>query len=447
MLELPKIRPLSERQDIDFVIAEAGGRRAYDEGEHDTRNSDYVLGRSVIELKLLEEERLTKPQAQAKIGSLFGALQPTRPVVVIDPRKLEERDRFAYTAIMEGPIKTAVRSASSQLKQSRGEIDGCETTILWAINNGFSSLSHDEFIDCVVRRARNYKDQIDGVVISGCYLHGDGFDTLSIWPMDYVAIGGQREFLEYQALKSAWNTLAERHMTEFIKGEHGRAATKTVQTDIVFEWEGRTFVKPAIPIGSESSFYGSRRPRLNQVSPERERLVVLTIPQLSPVEYRRIRPAMKEETLLASLDTWNDHIAEALSHGTVLRPVIPMPISRGSWEAWKRRNPGSSGLDSLRAAANSLYNSKAEKLVRDAKELREGVIVPRSYIGVLTELIGQDENNDISHVGVWADKKMQWIISNERLTQREALGLAAAYAIRLGLTQILWRQDLEYAWV
>lgn len=84
MLELPRIRPLSEDQDIDFVIAHAGGRRAHEDWDRkSTRNSDYVLEQSIIELKLLDDERLEKPEAQAKIGPLFGVLQPDRPVVVI----------------------------------------------------------------------------------------------------------------------------------------------------------------------------------------------------------------------------------------------------------------------------------------------------------------------------------------------------------------------------
>lgn len=448
MLELPKIRPLSEDQDMDFVIAHAGGRRAHEDWDRkSTRNSDYVLGQSIIELKLLDDERLEKPEAQAKIGSLFGALQPDRPVVVIDPTIIEQKDRYAYATIMQGPIKGVVRSARAQLKQSRREISEGATTVLFVLNNGFTALTHEELLDHVVRRARNDTDEIDAVVVAGCYLHGDGFDTFALWPINYVPIHDERPFLEFEALKSAWGKLADRHMTEFVRGEHGPTAAREAQTDIVFEWEGRTFVKPATPIGAESKFFGARRPRLNHVPFERVKHVAFTVPRLSPVEYRRVKVVLKDEPLLESLDTWNDHVEEALSHGTPLMPVVPIDISRGSWEAWKRRNPGSSGVDSLRAAANVRYGVEASKLVHAAKEFRQGVAVPRRCIAVVIELIGQDENNDVSHIGVCTRGNIEWIALNVRAPHFRALALAAAHAIRLGLTDILWRHDLKYAWI
>ncbi|MER9663360.1 hypothetical protein [Mesorhizobium sp. M0159] len=448
MLERSRIRPLSEDRDIDFVITQAGGGRAHEDSDRkDTRNSDYLLGQSIIELKLLEDERLEKPETQAKIGSLFGALQPDRPVVVIDPTIIEFNDRHAYASIMQGPIKGVVRSARGQLKQSRREIGGGATTVLFVINNGFNALTHEELLDHVVRRARNDTDEIDGVVVAGCYLHGDGFDTFALWPIDYVLIREERPFSEFEALRSAWNKLADRHMTEFVRGEHGPAAAKEAQTDIVFEWEGRTFVKPATPIGAKSAFFGARRPRLHHLRFERVKHVALTVPRLSPAEYRRVRAALKDEPLLESLDTWNDHVGEALSYGTPLKPVVPVAVSRGGWEAWKRRNPGSSGLDSLRAAANVRYGVEASRLVHAAKELHSGTVVPQRYIAVVTELIGQDENNDVSRIGVCTGGDVEWIVLNARVPHFGALALAAAHALRLGLTNILWRHDLRYAWV
>jgi hypothetical protein len=448
MLKLPRIRPLSESRDIDFVIALAGGKRAHEDSDRkDTRNSDYILGQSIIELKLLDDERLRKSEAQAKIGALFGALQPDRPVVVIDPKIAAHDVRHAYVTIMEGPIKCLVRSARAQLKQSRKEIGEGATTVLLVINNGLTAITHQELLDHVVRRARNDTNEIDGVVVAGCYLHGDGFDTFALWPINYVPIHEQRPFKEFEALESAWGKLAERHMTEFVNGEHGPMPSKEAQTDIVFEWEGRDFVKPATPIGAESAFFGARRPRLNHLSFESVAHVAFTIPRLSPIEYRRVRTALKDEPLLDSFDIWNDHVEEALSHSTPLKPVVPIDFSRGSWEAWKRRNPGRSGLDSMCTAANALFGAKASKLVRAAKELSTELAVPRRYVAVVTELIGQDENNDVSHIGVCTGRDFEWIVENARLPHFGALALAAAHAIRLGLPDIVWRHDLKYAWI
>ena len=236
-------------------------------------------------------------------------------------------------------------------------------------------------------------------------------------------------------------------MTEFVIGEHGRAARKEAQTDVVFEWEGRTFVKPATPFGAESKFFGSRRPRLNHLPFERVRHVAITIPQLSLTEFRRVRAALPDEPLMENYETWNEHVETALSSGTHLKPVVPVSVSRGSWEAWKRRNPDLKNLDSLRACANFRYGVDASKLVNEATEYKEGVAVPRKYVAVVTELIGQDEKNDISRIGICSGDDVEWIVLDARLPHFGALALAAAHACKLGLKSIFWRHDLRYAWV
>ena len=448
VLDLPRIRPLSENGDIDFVIEAAGGRRAHTDSDRRARpNSDYLLGGSIIELKLLEEERLEKPEAQAKIAALFGPLDPDRPVVVVDPARLSDAGRMQYATIMRAPVKNAVRSASGQLKQTRTETDPNATNVLFVVNNGLTTMAHDELLEHVAGRARNDSSEIDAVVAAGCYLHGDGFDTFAIWPIDCVVIRDDRPFPEFEALRKAWNRLAGRHMTEFVQGEHGEAAEKEAQTDVVFDWDGRTYVKPAVPIGAPSQFFGERRPRLNRVSLDQVRHIAVTVPRLSALEYSRVRAALKDEPLLDSIDEWNAHIAEAMETGTPSKPVVPVDMSRGTWEAWKRRNPETSGTLSFRSAANAAYGARADKLVRAARDARKIETIPRRYIWVEIELIGQDERNDVAQIGSTIDGMETVLVANLRKGHNEALALAAAHAIRLGFVDILWRHDVTHAWV
>ncbi len=448
MLDLPRIRPLSECADIDFVIAAAGGQRAHPDSDcRALRNSDYVLGGSIIELKVLEEDRLDKPEVQAKIAELFGNLDPDKPVVVVDPNRLDVQGLREYRSIMRGPVKAAVKSASGQLQQSRIELNPDASTVLFVINNGLTTMSHEELLAHVIDRATNDATGIDLVVVGGCYLHGDGFDIVALWPINCVAIHEDRSFDEFEALRAAWNRLAERHMTEFISGEHGDDAGKEAQTDAVFDLHGRTFVKPAIPIGAPSKFFGKRRPRRNQVSFNQVKHVALTIPWLTPVEYRRVKPALREDPLLASFEAWTAHVEEALLTSTPERPVVPVEISRGSWEAWKRRNPDTKGTTSLRLAANALYGTRASRLVHEARDVLKVEKVPRRFIWVEVELIGQDERNDIARIGSMIDGEETLIVANLRRGQYEALSLAAAHAICMGVSDILWRQDLSHAWV
>jgi len=292
VLPIARIQPLTETS-ITALIEKAGGRRAHeDQDRRAEKNADYRLGTSIIELKLLDDEGLTKPERQEKIASLFAASQPGRPVVIIDPSILTSDGRREYTKIMQGPIQGAVRSARKQLKQSRCEDAEAQTSILFVINNGFSALSHEELKEHVVRRAKNDTDEIDGVVVAGCYLHGDGFDTVALWPITYEQIKPGRPFPEFETLRMAWNELSNRHMTDFVQGKHGQNAVKKTQQDIVFDVGGLTFVKPATPLGKKSDFYGARRPRFNEVGFDNVKHVAITVPAMSSVEYRRIRAAM-----------------------------------------------------------------------------------------------------------------------------------------------------------
>lgn len=436
MLLLPSIRPLSEK-DIDTVFDRVGGRRAHPDADRRTlRGSDYIIGKSIIELKLLEDERFEKTEAQAKLAELFGNLKGDRPVVVIDPELLTPSQRREYDTIIRAPIKAAVRSARVQLRQTRNEIDPSLSNVLFIINNGFTTLAHDDLVEQAVGRARNDTREIDAVVIAGCYLHGDGFDAFALWPIDCITINNDRPFREFEDLKRSWNILAENHMTEFVCGDHGRFAGKEAQTDVVFNWEGRTYVKPAIPIGGTSKFFGGRRPRRNHIGFDQVKHTALTIPRLSTVEHRRVRSALQGEPLLESLETWNQHIDKAMLISKAEMPVVPVDVTRGSWEAWKRKNPGLIGLDSLRAHANSVFAARASRIIHSSIEILPSMKLPKRYILAVIELICQDESNDISHIGVFADGTEKVLLANARMGHYTTLSLAAAYALQLGLSKV-----------
>ncbi|MCJ8509922.1 hypothetical protein MUU53_18645 [Rhizobium lemnae] len=380
-MNLPKIRRLSEKEDLDFVITSAGGCRAHpDSGRRlSLRNSDYVLGKSIIELKLIEEERLEKREVQTKIAKLFTPTDTGRPVVVIDPSKLDDKGQRDYAGIMRGPIKTAVKSASGQLRQSREEIDPTATSVLFVVNNGLAAMRHEELLEHVVGRAKNDTSEIDAVVVAGCYLHGDGFDTFALWPIDYVLINEDRTFRDFEVLRDGWNKLAGRHMTEFVTGRHAETANKEPQLDVVFDVDGCTYVKPAVPIGVPSKFFGEKRPRYNQKTFDQVGPAAVTVPRLSPVEYNRIRPALKGDPLFSSIEVWQSHFEEAMENSTPSLPVVPVDITRGGWEAWKRKNPGVTGTESLRLAANYAFCVRASKLVHAAKSVTKRL--PQKEVG------------------------------------------------------------------
>jgi len=450
-LPSPTIKPLSEA-DIDTVFANAGGCRAHPDADRRGHvNADYRLGDAIIELKFLDEEALFKPEHQARIAALFTRHQPERPVVIVDPRLLPSEARRDYASILERPVRSAVAKARGQLKQSRNEIPDVTATILFVINNGFTALTHEELVQHVERRARNDSREIDGIVVGGCYFHSDGFDTVALWPLDYKIIYPERPFTQFEALRAAWAALADRHMTGFVRGEHGQSAKKLPVADIAFDVDGITFVKPAMPFGNESKFYGPRRPRQNTIGFDELSPVATTIPTMTEIEYRRIHAALQGEPLLQSYETWLSHIEEARASSTELKPVVPIDVTRGGWEGWRKRHPQYQGLESLRRFANDRFNQRARDLLVTAKEMKDGTLAPRRYIAIETEVIGQDACNDISHIASVLQRsnarpEIRTLISNARIPHEHAVSLAAAYAILEGVDAVFWRLDLQFAW-
>ena len=149
---------------------------------------------------------------------------------------------------------------------------------------------------------------------------------------------------------------------------------------------------------------------------------------------------------MADFETWDAHVSSALESGTPENPVVPADISRGSWEAWRRKNPSLSGMASFSAAANSRYGVEASKLVHSAREAYASMAAPRRFVWVVVEQIGRDELNDVADISMVVDGVEAPLVSNLRMGHFNALALAAGHAIRLGITQILWKHDLKYAW-
>ena len=257
-----RIRRISESE-VEEVVIKAGGKRAHpDADRRSQRGADFVLGSSVIELKILEDEGLEKPERQQKLAKLFRACFPNRPTVVLDRRLLDTQGQRAYDRIFEGPVKSAVSSARQQLAQSRNEYTAT-STVLWVLNNGYSSLSHEALTELVARRARNDSSDIDAVVVSGAYFYSDAYDNFFLWPIDLTLIHPDKPFHGFEALQDAWKELANGRMTSLMQktavGEEGNGPV----VDISFQLENVTFVMPTPPMGGESTFFVNGRPRNN----------------------------------------------------------------------------------------------------------------------------------------------------------------------------------------
>lgn len=447
-----RIRPLTE-ECFDEIVELAGGRRAHpDHDRRAARNADYILGDAVLELKILDDEGLSKVERQAKLAALFTALDPDRPVHVLDRQLLDQAGQRAYDRALEGPIKGAVKSAKVQLVQSRSEFPETKRSILMIVNNANTALDHDEIVQMVGRRARNDTDDIDGVVVAGAYLHSDGFDTCALWPIDYVPIFLDRAFPEYDALRDAFHGYAERAMTDAIIDGLAADMTKGPILDTGFEFDGRTFVKPAPPLGESSDFYINGRPRLNSTGIEASPTVGLIFPELDRNEWGKFRAYMPEEVWLGErFEDWIAEREEAISQGTPLKPLVPMAVT---FDGWIASLDGASPPSYFRPVcdyANRLYQRAITNVLDGAQDLEKTKVFPSRYVLAVTELIGQDQANDVSHIFLVEERlggepRMTALVRNARIFHQHACTLGASYAVKHGVASLRWKKVMTYAW-
>jgi hypothetical protein len=447
-----KIRPLSE-QIFNEIIGLAGGKRAHpDHDRRKARNADYILGEAVIELKILDDESLSKGDRQAKLAALFVAQNPDRPVYVLDRAALDLNGQRAYNRAMEGPIKGAVRSAKGQLVQSRAEFPETRLSILMLVNNANTSLDHDEIVALVGRRARNDTDDIDGVVVAGAYLHSDGFEMFALWPIDYVPIRLDHPFPEYGALRDAFHGYAERAMTAAIIDGLRGDMTKGPVLDTGFDHDGKTFVKPAPPLGNSSDFYINGRPRLNSTGIDSCPIVGLIFPDLDRTEWQKFRSYMPDDMSLGErFEDWLTEREEAGSQGTLLKPMVPMTVTFNGWVANLNEKPPPRRFGTVRDYANRLYQQAINEVIEGARDLAETKVFPSRYILAVTELIGQDEANDVSHIFLVEERpgskpRMTALVRNARIFHLHAAALGASYAVKHGVSSLRWKKDVTYAW-
>lgn len=391
-----QVHHISE-EDLDFVFTKIGGKRAHvNADKRFAVGGDYKLGTSLIELKLLDEEGLLKKVRQEKLADLFHSYDPESPVIVIDRRRLSAEDRPKFDRIIEGPIKSHVSKANKQLKQSLIEHADAMSSVLMIINNGYMTLDHESLIDLVVHRVKNDARNIDAVVIAGIYYHSDGFDSYFLWPINCIAINQCRPFANFDDLRAGWNELAQDFMTRLMRGTLAGSLAKGPVHDSQFEVNNVTYVRPAPVIGKSSDFYVHGRPRKNNDQAMSIPPVGSTSPSISSSDWSQLKKlAPNSFEMHTSFDAWKRSEARGRAEETIVCPFVNLPVTVESWKKWCE-NQGRVG--SIYDFANEIFKNKILDLIVGARDVSEVKILPSSYMAVVTDIIGQDCRNDVSHI-------------------------------------------------
>jgi hypothetical protein len=445
------IHALSEA-DLDSAVEKAGGVRAHtDADRRDKVGADFVLGNTVIELKMLDEEGFDKRGRQTKLAELFRVNQPGRPVVVLDPDLLPGTEQLRYRNIVAEPIKGLIPHAKKQLDQSRKEYPDTTGSVLWIFNNGYTGLDHETLKELAAKRVRQDTRRIDGVIVSGCYYHGDGFESKVLWPCDYVPIRLDHGFREFERLRHEFGELANNYMTTMMQRSEPTGDKFEVR-DLVFDVDGVRYVRPAPTMGAASSFYVWGRPRANSSGIETRPPVALIVPGLTRVDHAKIAGVIEEvDDPLSEWTAWERHLASARVAATPTQPLVSIAIDAENYLHWCAQEPQPPSLRTLTHFACGLFNERIRAVLDAAREKLAGGVLPSAYVLALTQEIGQDRANDVSDIAVvrvFASRAplIRPLLENVRIFHEHAVALAAAYALREGLDVVRWKRNLRHGW-
>jgi hypothetical protein len=102
--------PFSESEIKHEVVIPCGGRSVKEDATRASEeNADFLIGGSVVELKLLDVDPISNRGLQEEMAELFGGLNPGSPTVVIDRNLLDEIGKSNYDNAFRTAFKTVVK--------------------------------------------------------------------------------------------------------------------------------------------------------------------------------------------------------------------------------------------------------------------------------------------------------------------------------------------------
>lgn len=213
----PMLPPRITERFMDSVIQHAGGNRLQETEKIEGRkNADYLIGEFIFELKDLQQEGLEKGPHQQKLAELFSPYFPGKPHITIDTSILSKPDYLRYLDIISKPIKTQIKSASKQIKETRDMIR--KPTLKGGIiflNTGFGTFPHDEFARQVERFAKKDSTQFDAIVCISIWSHTNGFDTYIFSEFS----PHNPAYKDVINIRSSFNQLFQDMMTDLLRGK------------------------------------------------------------------------------------------------------------------------------------------------------------------------------------------------------------------------------------
>jgi hypothetical protein len=126
-------------------------------------------------------------------------------------------------------------------------------------------------------------------------------------------------------------------------------------------------------------------------------------------------------------------------------------VTAAGLKAWALAERRGLNFTTLTTYAAQQFDLRARQLLAAAREQTTKTPQSAPYILALTEEIGQDRANDVSHLALIDETsgefRVEPILEDVRMFHEYALTLATAYAQARGVEAVMWRKDQTYGWV
>jgi len=440
-MEYIRINPVTE-DDFDGLIASAGGSRIPEEA-----SADYRLNEAIIELKLVSEEGFEKADRQKKLATLFRQAQPNRPVVLINPERLNEAEARRYYRIVETPIKSHCKKASKQLQLTAERSSLAPTRVLVILNVGYTLLSSDEFKDVCFKCARNDTSGIDWVMCGGIYFYSDKFDNYVIAPLEEMALDLSCPFPSRASLGEAWSQFLNKLMTDVVRNPLPFADGRMPVLDMSFDLDGVRYIKTAPGMPPSSFWPGGVAPRENSSGIDTCPTVSRTFPLLSEGEWRRFKDAMPGITRMKP--TYQEWLKacpdEAQEMTQPLKPLVFVEVTFEDFVSWMERPKAQWQFSDIGEYTSEVFHQRALLLLNEAKDMNDTHIVPLDYVHFALSEVGSDKANDFASIYYVSevpgfDRKGP-LVENVRVFFEYGMAVAAAYAIKRNVKTIFYTKE------
>lgn len=425
-----RIHTITE-DDFDRVVEIAGGRRIDQPG-----SADYRLNEAVVELKLVVEEALDKKTHQKKIAEIFQRIVPDSPVVLIRPQMLNGPEARSYYRVVETPIKTAVKKASKQLQKTSERLEEEVVRVLVILNIGYTLLTPDEFKDVCFKCTCHDTSGIDYIIVGGIYFLSDGYENRVMAPFEGLSIDLSRSFPSRTLLMNAWGTFLNSMMTQYMRSGTQLTEGKLPLMDLVFDLDGKTFIKPS-PKGPSSDFWpGGSPPRRNSSVLSEDVRVASVFPTMTREDWECFRNVLsKAKGLKNSFEEWErSRPCDDSEECDPLKPTVGVRVCFKDFASWCSTPQSEWTFNDVNNYALSVFNRRAIEYLERSQVREETDLLALQYVYFVVQEIGGDQGNDLTSIYYVSEipgfKRKTALVENARAFFEYAGAVASAYAVK-----------------